>query len=388
MNAILERTKMALNSAVRFALGPWQPRIPYVAAFVGVTQLYQVGAPPLPIMAARGSDFGATATGLSILASIPLSLVRAIVTVGIIWLALIIVRRVTGRQVLTRGSYLVFVALGAALTAAARIVFFGVQEAGEPTIFMASFLRAFLLGLILFGFLGALERRFSEQARRADEAVLQMESQRIAVVEAQEHARQSIARLLHDRVQAAITAVSLQLVQARAEQQPIVGQRIDEACARLEHIRSTDVRSAAQQLSPDLTVLGLAGSLATLARNYGPAMVVTVDDRVDEGRWHAVDPEGAVQLAAYRIIEQAVLDAAVHGRATRVGVSLVLVDDFLTVTVMDDGRGMPESPQPGTGTAVIDSWVGIIGGAWSREAGDGRGVVVRARLRVKAPPTL
>jgi hypothetical protein len=42
--------------------------------------------------------------------------------------------------------------------------------------------------------------------------------------------------------------------------------------------------------------------------------------------------------------------------------------------VVDDGEGLAMVRAPGYGSAVIDAWLGIVGGAWALEPGPQGGV--------------
>jgi two-component sensor histidine kinase len=57
------------------------------------------------------------------------------------------------------------------------------------------------------------------------------------------------------------------------------------------------------------------------------------------------------------------------------------VDGRLTVIVEDDGVGPSAEPMPGTGTAIIDAWVGSFAGEWSLTPRPGGG----ARLTASVP---
>jgi signal transduction histidine kinase len=59
----------------------------------------------------------------------------------------------------------------------------------------------------------------------------------------------------------------------------------------------------------------------------------------------AVEPAGAVPTAlfrdVYRLVQEASVNAARHGKATEVRVSLVVRDGWLDIGVADDGCGFP-----------------------------------------------
>lgn len=86
---------------------------------------------------------------------------------------------------------------------------------------------------------------------------------------------------------------------------------------------------------------------------------------------------------AYRIAGEAITNAVRHAQAERVEVLLGGTQDgFATVTVTDDGCGLPEVPRPGsTGLLAMQNRARTIGGELRLEAGPrGRGTMVALRF--------
>ena len=77
----------------------------------------------------------------------------------------------------------------------------------------------------------------------------------------------------------------------------------------------------------------------------------------------------------------ALLNAAAHGHARHVDISLTQTSGELRLTVDDDGQGLPAKTTQGTGTAIITSWVGVTGGTWSLAPAEQQGT----RLVVTIP---
>jgi signal transduction histidine kinase len=84
--------------------------------------------------------------------------------------------------------------------------------------------------------------------------------------------------------------------------------------------------------------------------------------------------------AIYRVVEQALLNAASHGPASRVDVSLTVPSSgTVTLTVSDDGRGLPRGEVVrGLGTAIMDAWCAVAGGEWAWRPTPAGGVQVAA----------
>ena len=66
-----------------------------------------------------------------------------------------------------------------------------------------------------------------------------------------------------------------------------------------------------------------------------------------------------IELVCYRVVREAVANAVKHARAQNVGVSLNHQSDWLTLCIVDDGRGFDVSPT--TRQAVRDGHLGLVG---------------------------
>jgi signal transduction histidine kinase len=69
----------------------------------------------------------------------------------------------------------------------------------------------------------------------------------------------------------------------------------------------------------------------------------------------------AVEVAAYRIAQEAVNNAAQHGEAQQCWVRLK-VDDGLTLEIIDDGSGLPDDLRVGVGITSMRERTSELGG--------------------------
>ena len=69
----------------------------------------------------------------------------------------------------------------------------------------------------------------------------------------------------------------------------------------------------------------------------------------------------------YRICEQGLLNAAIHGHATECSIHVwVNAENELVVELHDNGVGLlPKTAEPGMGFTVISAWVESLNGQWS-----------------------
>ena len=200
--------------------------------------------------------------------------------------------------------------------------------------------------------------RIGEQTRRLIEQVDQLGRQRTLIVEADERVRYEVATALHDEVQGVLLRANLRLSAIAENVDAADASGLRDVVADLERLRGTGIRSVGRRIAPPIEAVGLVTALDDLATSYEGS--IAVDIKVTPGL-----EVGDRAPAVYRIVEQALLNAAMHGRAAHVTVSVERLADHLAVTVDDDGVGPSTDRLPGRGRAIIDAWVGTFVGAWS-----------------------
>ncbi len=124
---------------------------------------------------------------------------------------------------------------------------------------------------------------------------------------------------------------------------------------------------------PALDQLGLAAALAESARQVGGVEVV-VDAPPDLPPLPA-----AVEVAAYRIAQEALTNVARHAAAQHCWLRLWLENNHLCLEVRDDGRGLPGEVRSGVGLHAMQERAAELGGVCTVESGPA-GTVVLARL--------
>ena len=241
-------------------------------------------------------------------------------------------------------------------------------------------------GIVVVGLIqvvaGINDARLREQVDRAAKAYREVIEQRRVMVGAEERARELVARFLHDRVQASIVAISLQLGRIRSRAPEPTSGELASIIDELEQLRSVDVRSASRRLSPDISVSGLDDALRELFATYGDAMSISLHRSPELDAWAAPTTGREDQcLAVYRIVEQALLNAAVHGRPLSARVDITLANGDVLVHIANDGAQLPVEPLPrGAGTAIITAWVSLLNGTWSLTPAPSGGAMVTVRF--------
>jgi len=174
-----------------------------------------------------------------------------------------------------------------------------------------------------------------------------------AVTQAQEEERSRLAHELHDETVQALIALKQRAQMARkAMGSSPTGLAVDppRAVSRLVELEGLIDRELAslRRLISDLRPiyledLGFVPALEMLVRQTGERHGLAV--RLDvSGEVVRLAPD--IELAAFRIVQQALANAAAHASAQRVTVHVEFAPAGLTLTVQDDGRGFTPPEQP------------------------------------------
>jgi signal transduction histidine kinase len=212
------------------------------------------------------------------------------------------------------------------------------------------------------------------------------EKARLAVLDE----RRRIARELHDQVAHHLGIAALQTAAARrwldrdAERADAAMLSAEEAVrvalttmpVILEALRTDN---AAVDLSPQPTLRDV-GDLITRVTDAG----LPVELRV-EGERRALNP--AVELTAYRIVQEALTNILKHAGPARAKVCLVFAADRLEIEVADDGAGATTSGgnTGGLGLVGMRERVGLLGGTLAVGPRGTGGFTVRAVLPLAEP---
>lgn len=209
-------------------------------------------------------------------------------------------------------------------------------------------------------FLGLIQGRDALAARSA-----QLEQLTHLLLRAQEEERRRIARDLHDEAGQLLTAVKIELdLDGRSEAAALVGRALNQ------------VRDIGNLLRPStLDDLGLLPSLRSLVEDFGRRYRI---DATLEAPASLPPLPAEVDVALYRIIQEALTNVARHASARAVRVGVTVTPDSIRLAVEDDGAGANQVPVPRLGLLGMRERVAALEGKFALTTGKGAGFRLEA----------
>ena len=252
----------------------------------------------------------------------------------------------------------------------------------NASIAITSFLIVVWLFHRLHSLLNQLEDRIQQGTAALRHEMKIREQLEKTVTESAERESQRIGHELHDSLGQHLTATSLalQVLRSRlARDSSPRSKDVDQAVEMVEQgINLT--RKIAKGLFPlELEGEGLVAALLEFsrvtARNHHVACELKCDSSVSLS-----DSIAATHL--YRIAQEAVVNAIKHGHVSRIEIELSRRDTNLTLSIKDDGIGLPADLPKGRGIGIqiMSSRAGMIGGFLSVKNQGGGGTIVRCDL--------
>jgi signal transduction histidine kinase len=198
--------------------------------------------------------------------------------------------------------------------------------------------------------------------------------------------RLRIARELHDLVSHSISTINVQAGVAAH----MIGERPEQARDALLAIRDTS-KDTLRELRGILQVLRQVDDVEPRAPAPGMAQLDILIDTASRGgvptrasiAGQARTLPPAIDLAAYRIIQESLTNVIRHAGRASAEVRLTYEPSQLVVEVTDDGRGAPAASAAetnGHGVAGMQERVNAVGGTLEVGPWSGRGFRVRATL--------
>jgi signal transduction histidine kinase len=222
--------------------------------------------------------------------------------------------------------------------------------------------------------------RQAEVAVHAVRLTTDLQHSRERLVATREEERRRLRRDLHDGLGAQLAGLNVQAGTLRR----LIPRDPDAANELVVELREelrgaiADIRRLVYDLRPPaLDNLGLVEALRQLAERYGSKdepLAVLVEAPED-----LPDLPAAVEVAVYRITQEALTNVVRHARA-RTCVVRLIVDEGVTLEIVDDGVGIPEERSAGVGLSSMHERASELGGSCVFEPAPKGGTQVLVRL--------
>ncbi|SMP77175.1 PAS domain-containing sensor histidine kinase [Noviherbaspirillum suwonense] len=228
--------------------------------------------------------------------------------------------------------------------------------------------------------LDVTERRRAEQAQRDYAARLRVLSYQLLNVQEAERAR--IAAELHDEVGQMMTALKLGLQSMRGAARSVGWEAKLADCIQLAAGLLDRIRNLSLDLRPPLLgEIGLAGALDAHVKNLAEMSGQNIE--FDAGRLQRLSPQ--IEIACFRVAQEALTNAVRHAKATRISVRLFLEQGRLQLRVADNGVGFDREEAyrralagKSMGLLNMAERVKLIGGSCAIRSAPGQGTSVEA----------
>jgi signal transduction histidine kinase len=199
-----------------------------------------------------------------------------------------------------------------------------------------------------------------------------LQSARERLVLTREEERRRLRRDLHDGLAPTLAAAGLTVATAHdlVRSDPATAEEVLDRLQRNLRAAVADIRTLVDELRPPALELGLMTAIKERSAELGLLMDVRVDGPDDLPSLPA-----AVEVAAYRICQEALMNVLKHADARHVQVR-VRAGDLLTLDIQDDGVGLLRTSRSGVGLDSMRERAAEVGARCTINVPDGGGTRV------------
>ena len=201
-----------------------------------------------------------------------------------------------------------------------------------------------------------LQKELEERVRQRTKALASEMEERTRLekelLEISERGQRQIGHDLHDSLGQHLTATAFasQVLTEQLENKSQPESAAARHLVKMVEEAITLTRSFARGLQPvEVKAEGLMDGFQELARNISERFKVSCEF---ECRESVLLHDAARSTHLYRIAQEAITNAIKHGKAKFINVSLEKTGDAITLTITDDGIGLPENSRPGDGMGL------------------------------------
>ncbi len=285
------------------------------------------------------------------------------------------------------------------LAAELHDAFARVTPSGDPVILVytlpvATEIRYYETRLVGFGddLIVSIVRDVTDQKRadaalRRSERALRQSHRRIRrlarrLIAAQEDERSRLARELHDDLSQKLALMSMGLNQLTLESVPL--DLSHRTSIRMLVTQASEIAGDVQRLAYALhpttvATLGVVRAVERYCEEFAASHEAVIDFSFDGV---AVDTSPEVDVCAYRVVQEGLLNATKHSGSANVSVRLWSDRRYLLLRIVDEGKGfdVKNGESRGLGLVGMRERVEALGGHFAVRASPGRGTRISVRL--------
>jgi two-component system sensor histidine kinase UhpB len=221
------------------------------------------------------------------------------------------------------------------------------------------------------------------EAQLMAEKIQQQKNLVQATLDGQEKERTDIGRELHDNINQILVATRLFLDAAETDQgikDDMIKRSMSNVDKAIEEVR----RLSKSLVTPSsIEELGLQASIQDLIETIQLTTLLNVQFHVNDGILEVLTTQQ--QVALYRIVQEQLNNIIKHAAAKNIYVSIDQHDDYMELTIEDDGRGFEvDARHKGIGLSNMQNRAELLNGHVDIQSTRGQGCTLRVTLPVNA----
>ncbi|GAB7219574.1 hypothetical protein VcTj87_13950 [Vibrio comitans] len=204
----------------------------------------------------------------------------------------------------------------------------------------------------------------------------------------QEEERKRVARELHDDLSQRLAVVAISIGSLRLKlRDPEIGDELKQVNESLVSI-AEDTHSLSRRLHPSiLDDLGLIDALQTEISSYEKREQIKVQFICSQ-QMKRVDTQ--LSLVVFRVVQEALRNIAKYAAASKVEVSLAILQQQLILQISDDGMGfdtVSAMKSPGLGLKSMSERASLVNGTFHIESAENQGTRIEIIVPLEDRPT-
>lgn len=247
-----------------------------------------------------------------------------------------------------------------------------------------------ILGNFFNRMMNSLQKNW-EQNLKLQKSLEEKEKNRVKLLQklisVQEEERKRIARELHDGTSQSLTSLMLILRAIQQSNNLEEVRKLAETYREVLYNTLEEIKKISYELRPvTLDKLGIDEAIKRYIRDLTAHIDIKIIYDNEECKFSSLDQE--IETTVYRIVQEAITNAIRHARPKNIDVILRSDDQFVEVTIKDDGVGfeleeVQDNWENGLGIPGMMERVSLLKGELSINTAPGQGTLIKIKLPLK-----